>query len=205
MRNFIITLLISTCFTTLSTAQGHLFDVNWKISTPVGSTTDYVNKTTGRGVEVNWKCLFSDRFALGLNLGWSGYNTKQSHQNLERPLNPNVTATITANHFNLMYTAPVVAMADYYFTGIDNPLRPFVSLGIGTTYIEQTRYVGLYDAQVSKWGFTLAPAAGLSYQFPESTIGINAKISYVKTFATGLFANDPTVLNYTFGVTFFPF
>lgn len=205
MRNFILILLISTCITSLSRAQGHLFDVNWKISTPIGATTDYVNKTTGRGVEVNWKYLFSDHFALGLNLGWSGYNTKLSDQTIERSLDPNVTATVTSNHFNLMYTAPVVAMADYYFTGMDNPLRPFISLGLGTTYIEQTRYVGIYDAQVSKWGFTVAPAAGLSYQFPESTVGFNAKVSYVKTFASGLFAEDPAFLNYTFGVTFFPF
>jgi outer membrane protein len=56
---------------------------------------------------------------------------------------------------------PLYAAVDYYLLEEDEPMRPYVGLGIGTLYSHRFLDMGLYEVTDESWHFALRPEAGV--------------------------------------------
>ena len=55
----------------------------------------------------------------------------------------------------------MLAIGRYYFTDNTTAVRPFVGLGIGTSWTERRLEVGQFASTISRWQFALAPEVGM--------------------------------------------
>jgi opacity protein-like surface antigen len=75
---------------------------------------------------------------------------------------------ITGIQFSYLNAVPLHANIDYYLGEEGNAIRPFVGLGIGTTYFERTVEMGIYTSTTNSWQFSIQPEAGLLYELSDS-------------------------------------
>ena len=156
---------------TYSRTSDDQFVINWEMSIPFNGT--FLDETSYSGGRIDYKHFIDgDNLAVGVSLGWNTFNDYVERQLYEREDGSGAIYTDMVRH---VYNLPI-AINGYYFFAKRN-LKPYVGLGLGTMYSEQTSYFNIYGIQDSNWGFLVKPELGLQLEM-NSSFGIASYVSY---------------------------
>jgi len=140
-------------------AQQHyyrnLFAAAWEIGFPV-SNNNFLSKTSYTGGKIEYRGFIKENLSIGAFLNWRSYYEYFPTKTYE---NPDKTQAVTTDMYRYIYNLPMGASAHYYFKGT-HMLRPFVGIGLGAQYSEQTAYYNIYYSQDKNWGFLARPEVG---------------------------------------------
>jgi opacity protein-like surface antigen len=177
-----IKLLLILCMTFLalrSKAQTRYTRIDYNISFPTGHTPDFINKPSFRGGGFEFGGIFNQQFMLGLKLNWIVFN-----QHVPRSTFELGDYTINAEQFKYINIVPILIKGSYIINVDEyNIFQPYVSLGIGPSYIELRDDIGLKSVVNKAWSFTLNPEAGIMINVT-NRFGFNVSGNYYQYFKT---------------------
>ena len=156
-------LIIAICLFGLSPfLKAQMLNLNYQISLPMNQVKDFTDKASFRGFDIEYHQFLGDQFSIGAAIGWDVFYKDKKHTpgNFRFNGNSNVY-TITGNQYRYINTVPMLAIGRYYFTDNTTAVRPFVGLGIGTSWTERRLEVGQFASTISRWQFALAPEVGM--------------------------------------------
>lgn len=156
-------LIIAICLLGLSPfIKAQMLNLNYQIGLPLGDTKDYINKASFRGFDLEYHQFLGEKFSIGGALGWNVYYKEKDNATGDFKFSGNdAVYTMTGNQYRYINTVPMLAIGRYYFTDESSMIRPFVGLGVGTSWTEKRLELGQYSSTISRWQFSLAPEAGM--------------------------------------------
>lgn len=175
MKKILILIFFCAGFGILN-SKAQILNLNYQMSAPIGDSRNFINKMSFRGASLDYHHFVTDRFAVGLSVGW---NTFYKHLNKATGgfLLNGEKVTITGDQFRYLNVVPVLASARYFFTDEDALICPYAGIGIGTNWAESRLEVGHFVAKEEGWQFAFAPEVGCIVPFSEY-IGLNLGIRY---------------------------
>lgn len=159
-------------------AQGYT-SIHYDISIPVGKTSDRISKGSFRGVGLDYRKMINPNFAAGFSLGWHVFYERKDFATYDLS---DVTK-LTGVQYNYINAVPLHGNINYYVGDESDAIRPFIGLGIGTTYFEQKIEMGLYSIPTSSWQFSIQPEAGFLYEL-STTMSAFVGAKYTQGFNT---------------------
>lgn len=160
---------------TMATAQAQIaesgFHINWTIVKP--TYTDYVSKTSSRGVRLGFTKFINEQFGAGIEGGFTVLDDYVPRQTYEQP-----GGAITTDIFNYMYNYTLTANGQYYFkkSGL---FVPYAALHAGVVFTEYTQFYNAYSSTENKTGAVVRPELGAMYRFQTyGALGLKAAIGY---------------------------
>jgi outer membrane protein len=153
---FILIVIVSTVQESFSQST---FSVQYAINFPMGDTKDYIEKTSFRGMSLDYRYRIMPNVAVGIGGGWYTFYEKKDYDTYTLPGDEMSASGIQYRYINTM---PLLLVGDYYFSP-EEKFSPFVGLGIGITYVEANTQMGQFDFEVDTWQFNLAPEVGIRF------------------------------------------
>ena len=132
---------------------GFLYSINF----PTGNTNDFISKTSFRGATFDYRHHIRPELSVGLSTGWY---TLYERKGSDTYFIEEESLSLSGVQYRYLNSAPLLMIIDYHWSS-EAMISPFLGLGIGTTYNRVNVRMGLYDAEISTWHFTLAPEAGI--------------------------------------------
>jgi opacity protein-like surface antigen len=150
-------------------------------SMPLGTTSQYIDRTSLRGVSAEAGHFLGDRMSIGLAGSWNVYykDAGSSTRNIDN------TVTVSGREYRYINAFPLMAKFNYYL-GDQDGFSPFVGIGGGALYVNQESQIGGVTLQNKGWQAGIFPEAGLRFALPR--ISINLGVRYHHGFETGKFA-----------------
>lgn len=152
---------------------GGVWNFQWAMGLPLGSTSDFIDKFSARGFAIDGRGYVTDRITVGGRAGWNTF-----YQNFDWVTNSNESGTVTIHGYKRRYinAIPLTINSHYYFGyGL---VLPYLGIGLGAYYIETRDFMGIYYLQEKAWHFGLAPELGVVIPFGNSNTGINLAVKY---------------------------
>lgn len=174
------------------------FSVHYGVSFPVGDQKNYIDRLSPANLVVQGEAMFPQQFSIGLK---SGYQYAQ--QRLSRQVFQFDNQSVSAIQTRTLTIVPVLLTASYYFTPNDAALRPYVQIGGGGAFVDDTRYYGTLTDAHNGFRGAVAPAIGVRfYGKRERGLGgeIQAQYQYIGLKDSG-FGNSQSLL-ISAGLTF---
>jgi opacity protein-like surface antigen len=201
-RNIILTLVVCIGLWNQSSAQKsftNLFGLAWEISIP--NNNGFLDKTSLAGGRFDYRhMLKSVPVSFGVAVAWNSYEQYIPTQTVYYK---NGNSAITTDMDRIIYTVPILATAHYYFNN-GKMAMPYIGVGVGTQYSEQTIYYNIFEDDYNNWGFAVRPEIGVLVRPGNGNWGINIGANY--NFATNkndLFdINNLQSFNFNIGVIF---
>lgn len=153
--------------------------VQYSINFPMGNTADFISKPSFRGLTFDYRHEVTPRILIGLSAGWY---TFYKEAGFDSYASKDESITATGQQFRYMNSVPLLVMADYYFSEED--LKPFVGVGLGTTYNRVDVEMGMYTWRIDPWQFSVVPEAGLAYKIADGTSAL-VSVRYNVSFGSG--------------------
>ncbi|MFN3841316.1 MAG: hypothetical protein ACK4RF_11485 [Cyclobacteriaceae bacterium] len=147
------------------------FHINWMMVKP--TYTDYVSKTSSRGVRLGFTKFINEQFGAGIEGGFNVLDDYVPRQTYEYP-----GGAITTDIFNYMYNYTLTANGQYYFkkSGL---FVPYAALHAGVIFTEYTLFYNAYSETENKTGAIVRPELGAMYRFQTyGALGLKAAIGY---------------------------
>jgi hypothetical protein len=159
----------------MATAQAQIaesgFHINWTIVKP--TYTDFVGKTSSRGVRLGFTRFINEHFGAGIEGGFNVLDDYVPRQTYYYP-----GGAITTDIFNYMYNYTLTVNGQYYFkkSGL---FVPYAALHAGVIFTEYTLFYNAYSETESKAGIAMRPELGALYRFQTyGALGLKAAIGY---------------------------
>ena len=154
MKKLIITSVLFLSATVIF-AQSNLMGVTWNINFP--TNTDYLTKTSFAGGRIDYRHFIKHtNFSFGFALDWASYEQYFPRQTFQKP---DGNGAVTSDFVAQVYQVPLVATLHYYFKE-SKMLKPYASIGLGASYMEQNLYYNVYTSGENNWGFVARPELG---------------------------------------------
>ncbi|HEX6180483.1 MAG TPA: hypothetical protein VFZ47_04510 [Chitinophagaceae bacterium] len=138
-------------------AQNGGFVLSYPIALPMGSTTDYISKTSFRGINMEFLKAVRPGLELGLETGWNVFYQKEEEKEYKEG-----TASVSGIQYRYINAVPILAEAKFYKTS--GRSLPFAGLGLGVLYVDQSTDFGLYRLSNDAWQFCLRPEIGFMFK-----------------------------------------
>jgi hypothetical protein len=171
-RRLVIALMYMACTgaTKAQIAESALH-VSWTTMKP--AYTDFVGKTSSRGVRVGFSKFLSENWGWGLEGGYSVFDDYVPRQTYEYP-----GGAVTTDIYNYMYYYTLALNGQYYYKPSE-VLVPYAALMAGVAFTEYAMFYNVYSDADSNTSFLLRPEIGLMYRFGKySGMGFKAAIGY---------------------------
>lgn len=192
--------IIAICLFGLSPfLKAQILNLNYQISLPMNQVKDFTDKTSFRGFDIEYHHFLGEHFSIGAAIGWNVYyqNKDNTSGNFMFKGNDNVY-TITGNQYRYINTVPMLAIGRYYFTDNTTVVRPYVGLGIGTSWTEKRLEVGQFSSTISRWQFAMAPEVGMYIPVTDQVaFNVGARYNYATKAAHG---KVPEIQSLTFNL-----
>ncbi len=134
----------------------NMYGLSWEISVPTNS--EFLDKTSLAGGKFEYRHFLAGKpISFGVSIGWNSYEQYIPTQTISYD---NGTKAITTDMDRNIYTVPVAALAHYYFNW-GKPVLPYIGVGIGAQYAEQTIYYNIFETDEYNWGFLVRPELGV--------------------------------------------
>lgn len=193
MKKSIILATIAIFMSLNVSAQSNVWKINWDMNAPVGKTADFIGNFSVRGISVEASWFLGDNVALGGTLAW-GLFYEKTDKITEHYLDRNMTVTGVHQKYNNF--TPFLFNGEYYFRN-SGQVRPYVGLGVGASWSEAIKNVGLYQLYDKNWMFTLAPEVGLLIPI-SGNFNAHVKAKYLQ----GLWSEGTNLQTFTISVGF---
>ncbi|MBO9571924.1 MAG: hypothetical protein J7497_06910, partial [Chitinophagaceae bacterium] len=160
MKNIFILMLLALGAQNINAQQrGVAFSVSYPVSFPMGDLSDYINKTSFRGINMEITKRQMPNWDFGLESGWNVFYAREDSKEYKEQ-----TVTITGVQYRYTNAVPIIAEAKYYFETSSGKSKPYVGGGLGTTYISRATDFGLYRITNNTWQFCLRPEIGFKFE-----------------------------------------
>lgn len=163
-RAILITLIVTSSIQLF--AQKSRFVISYPIAFPVDHLSSYINKTSFRGISIEYNWVQARNLEVGFEAGWNVFYKKEEEKTYNEK-----TVSITGIQYRYANITPLLAGAKIYHSTGNPNLTAFYGLGLGTMYIEQLADFGLYAISKKTWQFCLRPEGGIKYKATESVSG----------------------------------
>jgi len=176
----------------------NLYALSWEISVPTNS--DFLTSTSLAGGRFDYRHFLAGKpLSFGVAVSWNSYEQYIPTQTVQYN---NGKSAITTDMDRNIYTVPITANAHYYFN-YGKKVMPYVGVGIGTQYSDQTIYYNIFVDEEYNWGFLVRPEVGVLIAPNMRNWGILASAAY--SYATNkntLFGID-NMQNFSFNIGLF--
>ena len=169
--------------------------LTYSIGFPMGDLSDFIQKTSFRGMGLDYRHMTNEKVGVGINLAWNVFYEEKEHDTYTSG-----NATLSGKQFRYSNHVPMLLSADYYLTS-GQTVIPFVGLGAGVMYTRRNTDMNLYTIRQEAWNFTLQPEIGINIQNGLSG-GFTASLKYFNGFAAGDLEKDQSYLALNIGFLF---
>jgi outer membrane protein W len=152
--------------------------VSYSIGFPTGDLSDFIEKTSFRGISFDYRKMINPNVGVGVNFAW---NTFYEEKGTATYTYDNIS--LTGKQYRYSNNFPMLATAAYFLKP-EEDLNPFVGLGIGTMYTLRNTDMNLYTLEQEAWNFLLQPEIGVQFAANPDT-GIHLSLKYNYGFAAG--------------------
>lgn len=211
MKNICLTGIIALLFVTGASAQSfdtpgaptrsgwsNLYGLSWEISVPTNN--DFLTATSLAGGKFEYRHFLAGKpFSFGLAVSWNSYEQYIPTQTVQ--YNDGKSAITTDMDRNI-YTVPIAATAHYYFN-YGGKVMPYLGVGLGTQYCEQTIYYNIFVEDEYNWGFLVRPEAGLLIAPNQRNWGILAGAGYSYATNKNTLYDLNSLQNFSFNIGLF--
>jgi hypothetical protein len=189
MKKTAIIFIICISALTLS-GQDVIWKMTYDVAFPFGSTKEFTDQVSWRGVSLDFDRFINDNVAVGLGVSWSVFLEKEADSDYQHDL-----MLIHGTQVRYINDIPILARFSWYQPtgGFDT----YFTAGVGTVWQQQRREIGLWAFEGNYWQFALSPEAGII--FPMGRSYLTAKVKYMQGFKT---SSAPALSNLGIGVGF---
>ena len=167
-------------------------DVTYDMSVPLGNTSDFISKTSFRGMTFRVGRFVTDDLAVDVRFSW---NTFYEAKDFETYTSEDGTGSVTGKQFKYINSFPLTAGARYVLNS-SSDFSPYFAGGLGAYKINERTDMGIFYVEDMIWHFGLYPEIGFIYDFSYS-VGLNVYARYDYAFKT----QDATAHSYiAFGI-----
>ena len=138
-------------------------NIQYSYAVPISSfKTDVISNGSPRGVTGDILCNVSNRFAVGLGLGYQDFYQKYPRTLYSTGHNETTSAVLS----NSVQVMPLLAKAELYpLGGKKSPVQPYISAGAGLGIASFSQYLGEFGGTDNSAGLMLQGGAGLAIPF----------------------------------------
>lgn len=193
-------LIIAICLFGLSPfLKAQMLNLNYQISVPFGDIKDFTDKTSFRGMDLEYHQFLGQRFSIGGAIGWNVYYQNKDNVTGDFKFSGSDNLySITGDQFRYINTVPIMAIGRYYFDDDNSAVRPYVGLGLGTSWTEKRLEVGQFSSTISRWQFAMAPEIGILIPVSDQFgFNVGARYNYATKAANG---RVPEISSLTFNI-----
>jgi hypothetical protein len=171
-------------FCVFASGQGRLIGYTYSIGIPSGSTKDYINSVSFRGVTFEGFIDLNKNLAAGYLIGWNVLSEKREDYTYIKD-----NLTVQGTQYRYMNLIPFLMRGAYNF-GEQTHIRPYIGAGLGTVREITRTDVGLLSFKEDAWHFSVAPEIGLNIPCLKGAVTASARYLY------GLRAEDLNNISY---------
>jgi len=174
MKRIKILIAISALLVSLNgLGQEFYTNMTYDMSVPVGSTSDFISKTSFRGFSFNLGRYITNEIALDIRFSW---NTFYEARDFETYTIGDGTTSVTGKQFRYINSFPLTAGARYVMNP-SSTFSPYFAAGLGAYKINERVDMGIYYNEDRIWHFGFYPEIGLFYDFAYN-VGLNVYARY---------------------------
>lgn len=177
MKKYILFALLFVLTTAGVKGQASFSSLQYTVAFPTGDLKDFVDKTSWRGVNFDYRKGISDKVSAGFSIGYQLFYEERKNATVEQG-----TITLHGDQFRYVNSCPVTANLAYNFAP-GEAISPYVGLGVGTLFRETELDMGLYMVSDDSWHFALRPEAGVLFE-PQPGVGLLLNVKYMNAFKT---------------------
>lgn len=172
IRGIILFLLATISFVSHAQRHSNAFHLGWNALVPF-SDKDFTGSTSTAGVRMGYTKFIDERFAFGLEVGYSTLDDYVPLTTFEF-----TGGAITTDIYNYLYYYTVMANGQYFFSQ-GNRFMPYTSLGMGVAFSEYKIFYNVYQESDNTIGFVVRPEVGTLFQVRErSGFGLKAAVGF---------------------------
>jgi outer membrane protein W len=180
-------------------AQDFLTGLTYSISVPTGKTSEYVSKTSFKGLSIDLRKFFSYNASVGFLVGWSAFE-EETNKTIST-----IRGDVSAEQSRLINSFPVMITTHYYL-GEGREFRAFIGVGVGMYYFYHQLELVEENLESNKWHLGIAPEAGFVYLLESIYTFVNIRYNYAfsaENEITGI-STSQSYLTFNIGFAFTP-
>lgn len=163
MKKHLFTLFLSITVASSVYCQDWNTMVTYNIGFPVGNTSDFIDKTSFRGVMVSGDYFIEDEWTVGFAGGIQNF-----YQEMGRTTYSEGNLYATGDEFRYLTAVPFMVTGKYHLDRF-NPISPHIGLGVGMYNMIQTvEFAGIF-VEERNWQIGFMPEVGLGIEMSPST------------------------------------
>ncbi len=165
MKKITISFAFMLLFCSSILAQGSEFIASWHIGIPSQGITNYIAKTSFQGFGFEYRYALNQQFTVGGSISWNVFSEEKdistwTFDNL----------SVTSHNWRFGHMVPILVNAHFNpMRNTGNPLQIFMGGGLGTSYVNQEIWPGMYTYRHETWSFVAYPEIGLRYVMSNET------------------------------------
>lgn len=163
MKKILFICLAFIAFSTKNKAQSlsfmqDKFFLGWEVAVP---SNDLIKKTSWSGGRFEYRRMVKPNISVGIGGSWNSFSEYVPRTTYQKE---DGTGAVTTDLVKDIYTVPVTASMHYYFKGSTH-VKPYIGVGLGAQYADQTLYFNIFSVEENNWGFVARPEAGAIVPF----------------------------------------
>jgi hypothetical protein len=175
MRLYILQICIYVCFAQWCLGQktrpSNQVMVAWDAALPVNP--DFLTKFSLAGWRIEYRHFIKSNISVGIGISrnyFSQYFESQQYTTKDESM------TMTTDMQREIVTVPITINGYYHFaTSVDT--KPYVGIGLGAQYSDQSAYFNIYSLREKNWGFVARPEIGITLS-GEERLGSYFSLAY---------------------------
>ena len=176
---FVLAIFFSLLSASIGYSQQESYmSVQYSMGIASGDMGSFISAPSFRGALIEYRGAVKDNLLVGVDVGWNVFYEKKDYDSYSRG-----TEALSGVQYRYQNEIPILVSADY-FLSVENPLKPYVGLGIGTMYSERSVDMGQFRWKQTPWHFAIKPEVGLLYEMSFST-SFKLAAKYYSGFAAG--------------------
>lgn len=170
----ILIILIGVCSAFAVQAQS-IVTIGYPVSFATGDLGDFIGKTSWRGFSLDYRYMIKPNVGVGVNVAWMTFFEEREADTYTVD-----NASLHGKQFRYSNNVPILATVAYFpKPDPDEPVSPFVSLGIGTMYTRRNTDMNMYTLEQEAWNFLLQPEIGVQLKTEVGfALSISGKYNY---------------------------
>ena len=175
MKKLLITAMILGSIASSSYAQTFgetrdKFFVSYEVAVPSG----FLTKTSWSGVRFDYRRMLSPNFSVGIASSWNSFSEHVDKSTYQKE---DGTGAVTGDMVREVYTVPITLSFHYYF-GSGGKVKPYLGVGLGTQYADQSVFMNIYEVDDYNWGFVARPEIGVIVPVKIGGVYLSAAYNY---------------------------
>ena len=158
MKKIFFVMLAALCMQGLFAQHHGIFIVSYPVAFPMGDLSDYINKTSFRGINMEWGKEVKDNVIAEIETGWNVFYNREPDAVYKQG-----SASISGVQYRYTNSVPILAGAKWVLKSHNN-LVPYAGLALGTMYSDRSTDFGLYRISTDAWQFCVRPELGTTFK-----------------------------------------